>query len=233
MNQLEHADLTINFFAYKFFNKKPKVEKYVSQFEGGDTWGSPVYMTSRDEAEAMFDYSGANPRPGADNAITTAQSRVTQLGARAVGRPVGLVVHDPQGIHQTQRHIHTHRFVRCVSQCEAARRPARPVGELPAYAAAHREHGGPDAESPLQRFPRGKPGRGHTASGAGRHDAEIQFERDIQTMVICQDEADESDAKTTKLHSDAPDRYKVVSTKKLKERMQKFADKYGIELRYI
>jgi hypothetical protein len=77
------------------------------------------------------------------------------------------------------------------------------------------------------------PGLGDTAYIEAHCHAEIQFERDIQTMVICQDEADESDAKTTKLHSDAPDRYKVVSTKKLKERMQKFADKYGIELRYI
>ena len=47
-------------------------------------------------------------------------------------------------------------------------------------------------------------------------------------MVICQDEADESDAQTAKLHTKTPDRYKVVSAKKLKERMQKFADKYGL-----
>ena len=77
------------------------------------------------------------------------------------------------------------------------------------------------------------PGLGETAHIEAHCHAEIQFERDIQTMVICQDEADESDAQTAKLHTSAPDRYKVVSTKKLKERMQKFADKYGIELRYI
>jgi hypothetical protein len=79
---LQSSDLTINFVAYKFFNRRPHGSGYVSQFEGGSKWGDQSYITARDEVEeAMFDYSGAKAKP--DNVHAEVLRRVFQFGKKS------------------------------------------------------------------------------------------------------------------------------------------------------
>lgn len=262
INQLQLADLTINFFAYKFFNKKPAGEKYVSQFEGGNTWGNPTYMQMRDEAEeAMFDYGASGPAlPGAN--FGAVQQRVKTLGERSSTEFEGALrpkyaalnyasltygsaaqwgksyVILKEYVKQGATYVHTDSFD-CAG---SARQRATLRGQVANYFNMQRlivnmplpMLTALDQASRGQSFGQATqpPGVGNTAYVEAHCHSDLRFDRDLAALVINQDEVDDCEAQTRKLHGDDAKRWKIVKPKGLKKRFEKFAETYGIDLRY-
>jgi hypothetical protein len=261
LKHLEESSLTINFMAYKFFNTKPAGEKYVSQFEGGNTWGDPTYMNSRDETEeAMFDYSGtrAATSPGA----AAAQQRVKQLGERASADFEGAIRPKYAALNYARlkygsaaqwgksymvlkeyvkhgaTYVHTDSF----DLAGSARQRAILANQVANIMHMQRLLANMPTVmlTALDTASRGgsfgeaiqPPGVGTTSYIEGQVHSEIRFERDIQTMVINHDEVNNCAAETQKLHTKDATRWKVITPKKLLARYVKFAETFGIDLDY-
>jgi hypothetical protein len=261
LKHLQESELTINFEAFKFFNKKPENEKYVSQFEGGNTWGDPTYMQMRDEAEeAMFDYSGTVQATSPEAAA--AKTRVKKLGERnrlefeGAVRPKyaalnyarlkygsaaqwgkSYMVLKPYVQHNAT-YVHTDSF----DISGSTRQRAMLAGQLANFHQMQRllVNMALSMLKALESASRGvrfgeatqPPDVGDTAYIEAHVHSEIRFDRDIQKLVINQDEVNKCLAATTKLNTEDKKRWKVISSKKLKERFEKFANTYGIELAY-
>lgn len=262
INQMQQADLTINFYAYKFFNKKPAGEKYVSQFEGGNTWGDPTYMQMRDEAEeAMFDY-GASGAALPGNDFTIVRQRVKDLGERSSNEFLGAIrpkyaalnyanlaygsaaqwgksyVVLKEYVKQGATYVHTDSFD-CAG---SARQRATLRGQVANYFNMQRLITNMPLSmlTALDQASRGQnfgqatqpPGVGDTAYIEAHCHSDLRFDRDLAALVINTDEVNECEAKTVKLHSEDKKRWKVIKPKALTKRFEKFAETYGIELRY-
>jgi hypothetical protein len=259
--QLQGADLTMNFIAYKFFNKKPEGEKYVSQFEGGNTWGDPTYMQMRDEAEeAMFDYAGTGPALAGN--FGAAKARVKTTGDRGSNAFDGMIRPKyaalnyanlaygsaaqwgksymilKEYVKQGATYVHTDSFD-CAG---SARQRATLRNQVANYFNMQRllVNMAPGMLSALDQASRGQnfgqatqpPNVGNTAYVEAHCHSEIRFDRDLAALVINTDEMNESEAKTTVLHQGDAKRWKVMKPKGVKKRFEAFADTYGITLRY-
>jgi hypothetical protein len=260
ISHMQESDLTINFVAYKFFNKKPEGAKYVSQFEGGNTWGDPTYMSMRDEAEeAMFDYGGARATTPTAQAV---QQRVKRLGERTGAEFEGAIRPKYAALNYARlkygsaaqwgksymvlkeyvkhgaTYVHTDSFD-CAG---SARQRAALANQVANFLNLQRllVHMPAAMLTALEGASRGvslgeaiqPPGLGSTAYIEAQVHSEIQFERDIQTMVINLDEVKNSAAETAKLRQQDANRWKELSEKKLRARFQKFAETYNIGLAY-
>lgn len=262
LRQMASANLTINFQAFKFFNKMPEGDRYVSQFEGGSTWGDPTYMDMRDEAEeGMFDYSATKPATGKE--ASTVQQRIKSVAGRAEAEFVGAVRPKYAALnyaglmygsaaqwgksHMVLReymkhnatYIHTDSF----DVAGSARQRAMMAGQLANFLNLQRllVNMAPPMLKALEEASRGvsfgrsvqPPGVGTTSYIEAHLHSEVKFERDIATMVICQDELDTCEAETAKLHTKDAKRWKKLTPKKLKARFEKFVKTYGMDLDYV
>jgi hypothetical protein len=262
LRQMQNAPLTINFEAYKFFNKKPDGDRYVSQFEGGNTWGDPNYMTSRDEAEeAMFDYSATKAKVGA--APLAVQQRVKDVGARSEPEFTGAIRPKYSALNYAglkygsaaqwgkshmvlKEHLkHNATFIHTDSfdVAGSARQRAMLAGQLATFLNMQRllvNMGLPMLQA-LEKATKGikfgdavqPPGVGTTAYIEAHMHAEVRFDRDLAKLVICQDELDQADVKTQVLHNKDKKRWKAITPKKLKATLEKFTSTYGIGLEYV
>lgn len=261
LKHLADSELTINYYAYKFFNTKPEGEKYVSQFEGGNTWGDPTYMSMRDEAEeAMFDYAATKGTLTPEAALV--KQRVKIVGKRDEDAFEGAVRPKYAALNYARlkygsaaqwgksymvlkeyvkhgaTYVHTDSF----DISGSTRQRAMLAGQVANFVNMQRLL----VNMPnlmlkaLESASRGvsfgeltqPPGIGNTCYIEGHVHSEIQFKRDIQKMVINQDELDQCEAETNKLYTKDKNRWKVISSKKLKARLEKFATTYGITLVY-
>jgi hypothetical protein len=259
LKHLRDSELNINFFAYKFFNKKPEGEKYVSQFEGGNTWGDPTYMTMRDEAEeAMFDYSATRATLTQKEALV--QQRLKVVGKRDEDAFEGVVRPKYAALNYARlkygaagqwgksymvlkeyvktgaTYVHTDTF----DISGSARQRATLAGQVANFLHMQRLIMPTEMLKALDEASRGvsygeqtQPrGLGDTCYIEAHVHSDVQFKRDIQKMVINQDEVDNSEQETQKLYAKDQQRWKVISSKKLKARLEKFAHTYGITLAY-
>lgn len=261
ITHLQRSELTINFYAYKFFNRKPSGAKYVSQFEGGNTWGDPTYMDMRDQTEeAMFDYSGTRA-PGGTSAAAV-QQRVKDLGTRGGAEFEGAVRPKYAALNYARlkygsaaqwgksymvlkeyvkhgaTYVHTDSF----DLAGSARQRALLSGQVANFVHLQRllVNMPPAMLAALDSASRGgnfgeavqPPGIGDTCYVEAHVHSEVRFERDIQKVVINQAEVDDCEAQTRKLHTKDKARWKVLDPKKLLSRFEQFATKYGIAVEY-
>lgn len=262
VRQLQNADLTINFVAYKFFNRKPSGEKYVSQFEGGNTWGDPTYMQTRDDAEeAMFDYSASRAAPNVPGAQAV-QQRVQQVGQRGSAEFEGAIRPKYAALNYANlkygsagqwgksymilkeyikhgaTYVHTDSFD-CAG---SARQRQQLAGQVANFINMQKLIANMPAAMlrALNQASQGHdfglatqvPGLGSTAYVEAHCHSDIRFERDIATMVINRDEMAECEQRTRTLREKDPKRWRVITSKKLKATFEKFATTYGIDIDY-
>ncbi|HEX6537079.1 MAG TPA: DUF3626 domain-containing protein [Gemmatimonadaceae bacterium] len=260
IKHLQQSELTINFKAFKFFNKKPENEKYVSQFEGGNTWGDPTYMDMRDQTEeALFDYSGTR---AVTSKAAPVQQRVQQLGQRGGTDFEGAVRPKYAALNYARlkygsaaqwgksymvlkeyvkhgaTYVHTDSF----DLAGSARQRALLTGQVANFLHMQRliVNMSPSMLTALDSASRGvsfgeavqPPGIGDTCYVEAHVHSEIRFERDIQKLVINQGEVDDCETQTQKLHTNDKKRWKVLTSKKLIERFEKFAEKYRIAVEF-
>lgn len=261
LQHLQKSELTINFVAYKFFNRKPDGAKYISQFEGGNTWGDPTYMSMRDEAEeAMFDYSATRAAGG--TAAVAVQQRVTRLGQRGGVEFDGAIRPKYAALNYARlkygsaaqwgksymvlkeyikhgaTYVHTDSFD-CAG---SARQRAILTGQVANFVHLQRLLVNMPASmlAALDKASRGgsfgedvqPPGVGTTSYVEAHVHSEIRFERDIQTIVINSDELGACEAETQKLHAKDGKRWKQIGEKKLRKHFEDFATRYDIAVAY-
>ena len=233
----------------------------MSQFEGGNTWGDPTYMTMRDEAEeAMFDYSGT--RATTSPSAATAQQRVKIIGARDEDAFEGAVRPKYAALNYARlkygsaaqwgksymvlkeyvKHAATYVHTDSFDISGSARQRAVLAGQVANFLHMQRllvnmptimlkalESASRGVSFGEQKQP---PGIGDTCYIEGHVHSEVRFQRDIQKLVINQEELDNCEVETQKLHAGDKKRWKVLTSKKLRSRLEKFATTYGIALSY-
>jgi hypothetical protein len=83
IRRIRDADLTINFMAYRFFNRTPKGKEIFNKFSEEGAGGG--YMTARDDAEEkMFNYS----RNGGNTGVQNITNRIRNLGSYSGGNNI-------------------------------------------------------------------------------------------------------------------------------------------------
>ncbi|WP_347557849.1 DUF3626 domain-containing protein [Robbsia sp. KACC 23696] len=255
---LQTADLTINFAAYKFFNRQPRGTGYVSQFEGGNKWGGSSYITARDEAEeAMFDYSGTKAKPASVHADVL--RRLRQFGKKSELtfepsiRPKYAALNYAQLLHGSagqwgkshmvlKEHVkHNATYVHTDSFDEAGN--ARLRAALGDKTASFLNMDRLIANMPdtmlkaLYDAYKGVslgtalqvPGLGDTAYIEAHVHGGLNFDRDIAKIVISNHELTNAEADLKNIALKNKS-FKVVSSKTLQETFEKFARKYGIQV---
>ena len=255
VKHLQGSELTINFQAYKFFNRKPSGVGYVSQFEGGNRWGGGSYITDRDTAEeAMFDYSGTRARPARVHAEV--MDRVRLLGKLAADRfepsvrpkyaalnyarlkygSAGMWGKSFMVLKEHVKHSATYLHSDSFDQIRDPMKRAALQTKIATFF---------DMDRLLVNMPsamlralydaeRGKDfGDTTVIDGLNATDyieaqvhGEVRFERDIAKIMISGAEVNEAQARTQKLA--AAGNFKVVTPKKLRETFDKFGHKYSI-----
>jgi hypothetical protein len=254
---LQSSDLTINFMAYKFFNRRPRGSGYVSQFEGGgDKWGDDGYITTRDGAEeAMFDYSGTKAAPV--NVHSDVLRRVFNFGkmseltfepsirpkyaalnyARLLHGSAGQWGKSYMVLKEHVKHNATYLHSDSFDEAGNARQRARLGDKVTSFLNMDRLIANmPETMlkalySTQQGLSLGAalqvPGLGRTSYIESHVHGGLQFDRDIAKIVISNHELTNAEAELKKIVLNNKS-FKVVSSKTLRETFEKFARKYGI-----
>jgi hypothetical protein len=255
VEHLQASDLTINFYAYKFFNKKPSGVGYVSQFEGGNAWGGASYITARDQAEeAMFDYSGAKAKANVPAAVLNriknfgklseptfepsvrpkyAALNYARLRYGSAGQWGKSHMVLKEHVKHNATYLHTDSFDESGNKKD---RDAIP-GKVANFINLDRliVNMSPAMLKALHESAQGKdfgkatqvPGVGTSAYLEAQVHGEIRFDRDIAKIVVSAEEVASAGAELQKLVAKgAP--FKVVTSDKLIDTFKKFAAKNGI-----
>jgi hypothetical protein len=261
IKHLQASDLTINFIAFKFFNCAPRGSGYISQFQGGNKWGSDTYMTTRDTAEeAMFDYGGARARPA--NVPAAMLNRVRHLGQRADRKFEASVRPKYAALNYARlnsgsagqwgrscmvlkEHVkHNATFVHTDSFDVAGNDRTRAAlgGQVATFLKMERLIANMSADMlrALHAAEQGHsygdaiqvPGLGNTIYIEGHVHGEVRFERDIAKIVINCLELASAQTETAKLVAQGKP-FKVMTPMQLREHYEDFARKYAIPVVYI
>lgn len=256
VRHLQESDITVNFFAYKFFNRKPGGTGYVSMFERG---GGNIAW--RDQAEeAMFDYSAATARPA--NVPWGVNDRIKVLGkldrdtfepsmrpkyaalnyARlrygAAGANWGesfMVFKDH--VKHNATYLHTDSFdasgnatqkAKIGSQVASFLNMGRLLANMPEnmFKALFRAMQGAQPDDNQAQVN----GLGPTQYIEAQVHGDLLFNRDIEKIVIAIPEIMNAQAKTQLLSAQG---FKVITADKLRENVQKFSRKYGIPVEIV
>ena len=255
---LQDSDLTINFIAYKFFNSAPKGVGYVSQFAGGNKWGDGSYITMRDEAEeAMFDYSGAKPKPS--SVPKQVLDRIKQFGklseptfepsmrpkyaalnyARLDYGSAGQWGESHMVLKEHVKHIATYVHTDSFDEAGSAGQRAALPGKVANYINMDRLIANMplnmlkalDGASNGKRLGNVKqvPGLGGTSYIEAHVHGEIRFDRDIAKIVLSNNEIAQAQAKTLTLKQQNKP-FKVRTAQELEKIFTKFAQMHGIAI---
>lgn len=258
---LQSSDLTINFAAYKFFNRKPRGTGYVSQFEGGNKWGDDGYITARDEAEeAMFDYSGAKVKP--KNVHADVLQRVFQFGkkseltfepsirpkyaalnyARLMYGSAGQWGKSHMVLKEHVKHNSTYVHTDSFDVSGSARQRAALGDKVASFTNTDRLIANMPKTMLVALDDAQKegslgtalqvPGLGDTAYIEAHIHGELRFDRDIAKIVISANELANAEAELKKIVVSNKS-FKVVNSKTLRETFEKFARKYGIAIEQV
>jgi hypothetical protein len=258
---LQASNLTINFAAHKFFNRKPKGSGYVSQFEGGNKWGGDTYMTVRDGAEeAMFDYGGAKAKP--NNVHADVLQRVFSFGKKSELtfepsiRPKYAALNYARLVHGSagqwgkshmvlKEHVkHNATYVHTDSFNEAGNATQR--AELGDKVASFLNMDRLIANMPktmLQALYDAEQGASlgtalqvagldNTAYVEAHIHGELRFDRDIAKIVISSQELANAETALKTLTA-TNNTFRVVSSKTLRDTFEKFARKYNIPVERV
>jgi hypothetical protein len=255
VRRIRDSDLTVNFTAYKFFNRMPKGKELYNKFS--ETGVNDAYINVRDDTEEkMFDYSNRGIRSGVQSMI----SRISNLGSYAGGnnlifehrvRPKYAALnyaglrHGAAGqwgksyavlkdhIKQNCTFIHTDSFdignrinAGMLANYHNPYRLITNMSENMLRALSIAVNGG-NFGSAMQPT-----NVGQTTYIEAQVHAGIMFNRDIKKLCISNVEVSEAEAKTRHL-SVNDDSLRVINSQKLRDIFSKFAQKFGVPIEYI